>query len=177
MVPAPGTTVQQRSVAWVRWAAPPWSNALDRLTLPLRGKPKIPNEKTLSGNGQAALKSRGGTWESINQVLQQVLGGRMRLAALQNKSIFGISNLGEPHVALVNPHAKVNDDIFFLRGCSTPVTLRRVEPEPGQKQATYTVVGGAWLYIEGSRLSRYRAWVHGKGDSLEYDDISVLRLV
>jgi hypothetical protein len=139
-----------------------------------KGKSRKQKEKLVPvpDDNQSVMKEYRRPWESFNTLLEQVIGGGMRLAALAKRSSLDHVKHGEAGVALVNPHAKVNDEIFILRGCSTPVTLRR--ENFGE---AYTVVGPAWLLLEGPRLSSYQAWAQGKGDALEGAEIRVLSLI
>jgi hypothetical protein len=84
---------------------------------------------------QRGVKSEGdeNPWKTVNHALGKVLGGGMRLASLSCST--------QHDAALVNPRALVNDEIFFLGGCSIPVIVRKEEPEKN----IYVVVGGAWL--------------------------------
>jgi hypothetical protein len=75
-------------------------------------------------------------WKTVNHALGKVLGSGMRLASLLCSTQY--------EAALVNPHALVNDEIFFLGGCSIPVIVRKEEPEKN----IYVVVGGAWLDMD-----------------------------
>jgi hypothetical protein len=75
-------------------------------------------------------------WKTVNHALGKVLGGGMRLATVSCSTHY--------EAALVNPHALVNDKIFFLGGCSIPVIVRKKEPEMN----IYVVVGGAWLDMD-----------------------------
>jgi hypothetical protein len=76
------------------------------------------------------------TWKIVNHALGKGLGGGMRLASLSCRT--------EHEAALVNPHTLVYDEIFFLRGCSIPVIVRKKDPD----RNIYVVVGGGWLDMD-----------------------------
>ena len=69
--------------------------------------------------------------EEFIATLEKVLGSGMKLAALDGSQILG----------LVHPDARVGDQLYALKGCTIPVTLRPVEV--GQVKE-FTVVGGAY---------------------------------
>jgi hypothetical protein len=123
----------------------------------------------MAENPQTRLKPE---WEIINNVLSKVLGSGMRLAEIETKDENTIP--GEFGAALVHPYARVSDDVFFLRGCSYPVTLRR----NGASLRRYEVVAGAWLDASTPRLKRYSEWANGNDNALHVhrDDIRVLKL-
>jgi hypothetical protein len=86
-------------------------------------------------------------WPAVNDSLEKVLRGGMRLAELravipQRSQDYPESSQNAP--VLVSPYAEVSDEIFFLRGCSLPVILRRTVPVLDQ----YAVIGGAWLDLD-----------------------------
>ncbi|KAH7305636.1 heterokaryon incompatibility protein-domain-containing protein [Rhexocercosporidium sp. MPI-PUGE-AT-0058] len=75
--------------------------------------------------------------EPFIDVLGQVLGSGMRLACLDTRQYF---------ISMVHPDAQEGDKIFYLKGCTTPVVLRRTsDPDTNQ----YTVIGSA--YLDGSQ--------------------------
>ncbi|KAE9363865.1 HET-domain-containing protein [Stipitochalara longipes BDJ] len=80
-------------------------------------------------------------WDTTNTALEQVLGSGMRLAELSPEILI------PTHVALVNPQTESSDQVFILRGCSTPVVLRLVE----SSNIRYEVIGGVWLHDKRGR--------------------------
>jgi hypothetical protein len=62
--------------------------------------------------------------------IHRVLESGMRLANIDN---------GRCPAAMVHPDAQINDEVFYIRGCSIPVVLRK-------KNDRYMVIGGAYLH-------------------------------
>jgi hypothetical protein len=110
-------------------------------------------------------------WEAVNQILEQVLGSGMRLAELVVPQEEGLEK--RVAAALVNPYTEVSDEIFFLRGCSIPVALRRAGNHPD----SYEVLGGAWLDVRRLKLDTYQSWAQGSLDKVRDEDIRVLSLI
>ncbi|KAL5329415.1 hypothetical protein ACEPPN_002927 [Leptodophora sp. 'Broadleaf-Isolate-01'] len=71
--------------------------------------------------------------EPFINVLGQVLGSGMRLACLDTRQCF---------IGMVHPDTQEGDKIFYLKGCTVPIVLRRTsDPDTNQ----YTVIGSAYL--------------------------------
>ncbi|KAG4441522.1 hypothetical protein IFR05_002979 [Cadophora sp. M221] len=71
--------------------------------------------------------------EPFINMLRQVLGGGMRLACLDTRQYF---------IGMVHPDTQEGDKVFYLKGCTVPVVLRRTsDPDTNQ----YTVIGSAYL--------------------------------
>jgi hypothetical protein len=140
------------------WALREWSQLL--------GQPSPPLSPSSAGKRRVTLRSLFGSdtttkevetsskttetdtnpWPAVNNALEKVLLGGMRLAELRCNSLQEAPDYHSRQNAptLVNPYAQVSDEIFFLRGCSMPVILR----ERGPLMDQYLVVGGAWLDLD-----------------------------
>ena len=113
--------------------------------------------------------------KALNEALENSIGSEMKLAELQ-KFPSCSSSFDNFEAALVHPHTKINDEVFFVRGCSIPVTMRKT----GDDSNSYTVVGGAWVYVHRTdtpALTRYQDWAYGRDDNLDSAEISVLSLI
>jgi len=93
-------------------------------------------------NTEITEKRRIKAWDATNQALEHVLWSGMRLAEWNHVSekrpkwVYFMTGL-------VNPHTRSSDEVFFLRGCSVPVVLRRIGSDVNKY--TYQVIGGLWL--------------------------------
>jgi hypothetical protein len=78
--------------------------------------------------------------------LHRVLDSGMRLADIDYEVC---------SVAMVHPDAQINDEVFYIRGCSIPVVLRYEQEDDG-----YMVIGGAYLHedLKTQFLSRKKTW-------------------
>jgi hypothetical protein len=93
-------------------------------------------------NAEISERRRIKAWDATNQALERVLGSGMRLAEL-NHVLIKRPKTVKFMAGLVNPHTRSSDEVFFLRGCSVPVVLRRIGSDVNKY--TYQVIGGVWL--------------------------------
>jgi hypothetical protein len=91
------------------------------------------------------------------------LGSGLRLAEISTNA-----------PALVSPQAEVNDNIFFIKGCKTPMILRLVHDD---RPSRYKVMGGVWLLSETLGLDNHQDWSEGKGGFLNRARVEVLELL
>lgn len=88
--------------------------------------------------------------EAFIDTLEKVLGSEMRPACVDTRLYI---------IALVHPDAREGDKIYYLRGCTTPVILRRIsDPEICQ----YSVIGSAYI-------DAMQDLGEGVGDTLQED--------
>ncbi len=113
-----------------------------------------------------SLKRRIRAWDTTNRALEQVLGNGLRLAEISG-------GLGGFAPALVNPQAEVNDKIFFLKGCKTPLIMRPAHDD----NKSYELIGGIWLFSEMLGLTYHQNWSEGKGGVPDGLHVNILELV
>ncbi|PMD23502.1 hypothetical protein NA56DRAFT_657524 [Hyaloscypha hepaticicola] len=162
--------------AWFKigpWTLREWSQLLER-DLPeqsLRSTLNIwSNVKQL--DIEHLSKRRIQAWDTTNRALEQILESGMRLAEISRFNNINARFKGGP--ALVNPHTKVDDRIYFVKGCKTPLTLRPAHDDNG---ARYEVMGGVWLLSEKLGLSSHQDWSEGTGGVPEGVLVNVLELL
>jgi hypothetical protein len=114
-------------------------------------------------NRQHISKRRIQAWDTTNRALEQLLGSGLRLAEISTNA-----------PALVSPQAEVNDNIFFIKGCKTPMILR---PVHNDRPSRYKVMGGVWLLSETLGLDNHQDWSEGKGGFLNRARVEVLELL
>jgi hypothetical protein len=91
----------------------------------------------------AAVTSSEIDWKSLGafiDTIEKVLGNGMRLVVI-------LSYQGLEDIVMVPSSARREDQMWFIRGCSVPVLLRKVENVTGKAQ--YKIIGG--VYVTESR--------------------------
>jgi hypothetical protein len=91
----------------------------------------------------AAVTSSEIDWKSLGafiNTIEKVLGNGMRLVVI-------LSYQGLEDIVMVPSSARREDQMWFIRGCSVPVLLRKVENVTGKAQ--YKIIGG--VYVTESR--------------------------
>jgi hypothetical protein len=133
------------SNAWFKigpWTIREWSQLQARVSETQSSwSSSIISSRAKQVNAELTERRRIKAWDAANQALEQVLGSGMRLAELNH--VLEKPGTVKFMAGLVNPHTRSSDEVFFLRGCSVPVVLRRIGSDVNKY--TYQVIGGVWL--------------------------------
>jgi hypothetical protein len=159
--------------AWFKigpWTLREWSRLLVHDISENQSPWSITNFKlnALQLNKEHISKRRIQAWDTTNRALEQLLGSGLRLADISIEGFFSYAP------ALVNPRAEVNDEVFFLKGCKTPLILRPVHDDSPSR---YKVMGGVWLLSATLGLDNHQYWSQGKGGVPHRADVIVLELL
>jgi hypothetical protein len=87
----------------------------------------------------ATATSREIGWKGFGafvDAIEKVLGSGMRLVVI-------LGNVGYENIVMVPSSARRDDQMWFMRGCSVPVLLRKGENVTGKAQ--YKVIGGVYV--------------------------------
>jgi hypothetical protein len=173
-----GSIYSTRVIDWIdqhawfkigRWTLREWSQLqqpdFSQPSRSLWSTSKVWSKKPLLST-ESISQRRIQAWDTTNRALEQFLGSGMRLADISTK--------GFPNApALVNPQAKVHDNIFFIRGCKTPLILR---PVHNDRPSRSEVIGGVWDISMTVGLD-HQDWSEGKGGVPNGADVWILELL